>query len=102
MKNPNNVHEKEYYKGKGNHDTFKDCRREDFKERHSFTDTMYYRICAVTIKLYKQVLETGKDAHGNALTSEELEAVKFSHDSNISELEKAEKLHYENLKGETE
>jgi hypothetical protein len=99
MKNPNNVHEKEFYKGKGNHDTFKDDRREEFKQRNSFTDTMYYRICSVTIKLYKQVLETGKDALGNELTKEELEAVKFSHDSNISELEKAEKKHLEKLNG---
>ena len=101
MKKINNVHEREFYKDKGNHDTFKDCRREDFKERHSFTDSMYYRICKVTIKLYKQVLETGKDALGNELSSEELEAVKFSHDSNISELEKAEKIFYEK-QGENE
>jgi hypothetical protein len=82
---------REYFKGKANRDDFKDDRREEFKDRNSFTDTMYYRICDVTIKLYKQVLETGKDAHGNDLTSRELEAVKFSHDANLSELEKAEK-----------
>lgn len=99
MNNPNNVHEKEFYKGKGNHDTFKDDRREEFKERNNFTDTMYYRICKVTIKLYKQVLETGKDALGNELSSDELEAVKFSHDSNVSELEKAEKKHLEKMNG---
>jgi hypothetical protein len=87
--------EKEYYKDKVGHDDFKDSRREEFKERNSFTDTMYYRICKVTIKLYKQVLETGKDVNGNALSAEEMEAVKFSHDSNISELEKAEKKFYE-------
>jgi len=97
MKNPNNIHEREFYKDKASQDDFKDCRREDFKERNSFTDTMYYRICSVTIKLYKQVLETGKDALGNDLSSDELEAVKFSHDSNISELEKAEKKHLEKL-----
>jgi hypothetical protein len=99
MKNPNNVHDKEYYKDKARPDNFKDVRREEFKERNSFTDTMYYRICSVTIKLYKQVLETGKDALGNDLSSDELEAVKFSHDSNISELEKAEKKHFEKLNG---
>jgi hypothetical protein len=100
MNNPNNVHKKEFYKDKGNHDTFKDDRREAFKARNSFTDSMYYRICKVTIKLYKQALETGKDIHGNDLSSEELEAVKFSHDSNISELEKAEKIYYEKLNEE--
>jgi hypothetical protein len=101
MKNPNNVHEKEFYKDKATPDNFKDDRREAFKARNSFTDTMYYRICKVTIKLYKQALETGKDVHGNDLSSEELEAVKFSHDSNISELEKAEKVFYEK-QGENE
>jgi hypothetical protein len=96
-----NINEKEFYKDKASRDDFKDCRREDFKARNNFTDSMYYRICKVTIKLYKQALETGKDVHGNDLSSEELEAVKFSHDSNISELEKAEKVFYEK-QGENE
>ena len=50
--------------------------REEYKQRHNFTDTDYYKIVSFSVKLYKQCAETGKDVFGNALTEEEVQISK--------------------------
>jgi len=50
--------------------------REEYKQRHNFTDTDYYKIVSFSVKLYKQCAETGKDVFGNDLTEEEVQISK--------------------------
>jgi hypothetical protein len=58
------------------HNEFKDHTREEYKQRHNFTDTDYYKIVSFSVKLYKQCAETGKDVFGNDLTEEEIKISK--------------------------
>lgn len=47
-------------------------KRADFKARNNFTETHYYKIASMSLKLYKQAVRNGKDIEGNELTSEEI------------------------------
>jgi len=50
--------------------------RDEYKARHNFSDTDYYKIVSFSVKLYKQCAETGKDVLGNDLTEEEIKISK--------------------------
>ena len=50
--------------------------REEYKERHNFSDTDYYKIVSFSVKLYKQCAETGKDVFGDTLSEEEVQISK--------------------------
>ena len=50
--------------------------KEEYKERHNFSETDYYKIVSFSVKLYKQCAETGKDVFGNDLTEEEIKISK--------------------------
>lgn len=63
---------KDYFKGKADNNDFDEFKRDDFKSRTGFEETTLFKMSQVSIKLFSQAVQQGKDVNGNDLTPTEI------------------------------
>ncbi|MCY8256390.1 hypothetical protein MOC12_20745 [Bacillus spizizenii] len=85
---------KKYFTGV-NSDHFRKYESNEFKKRHSFSESEYYKIINITIKLLKQAVTVGKDIEGDVLSPDEKQSASRLLERLDFELEYARKSYEE-------